>query len=237
MKDFTLEEVLPLAQGLDRKPAVVLLKWVFFWTNGHPYLTQSLCAEIAVDPKVQTGREVDGIVARLFFVPKARERNVNLADVANRMLSGPSEGQSPAGYREEALSLYRQVLTGDPALDDEADRRVGVLKLSGVTRTEAGQLQVRNRIYRKVFDRRWVEANLPEAEIRRLRSEARTEAKKRRQAEQREAEIRRLLDALQRIRGQNCNGADDRVYSGYLPASPVPGGAHARAQNGADRPA
>ena len=76
LRDFTEEEVQPLAEGLNRPHAPALLKRVFYWTNGHPYLTQSLCAEIAADDTIQTPKGVDGVVERLFFEAQARERNV-----------------------------------------------------------------------------------------------------------------------------------------------------------------
>src|SRR5205814_21177 len=45
-----------------------------------------------------------------------------------------------------------------------------VLQLSGVTRARDGRLQVRNRIYERVFDREWVTAHMPGAELRRQRA-------------------------------------------------------------------
>src|SRR5262249_6826614 len=41
--------------------------------------------------------------------------------------------------------------------------------LSGIMRVEEGRLRVRNRIYERVFDREWVQANMPDAELRRQR--------------------------------------------------------------------
>ncbi|MGD0111941.1 MAG: AAA-like domain-containing protein [Armatimonadota bacterium] len=167
LRDFTEQEVLPLAGGLDRPGAKALLRRVCQWTRGHPYLTQSLCAEIAGDPTVRRPRDVARAVARLFFDPKARERNVNLADVANRLLGSAAEGETPEEHRAAILDLYAQVRRGRKVVDDEADRRVAVLKLSGITRTVEGCLQVRNRIYARAFDQRWIAEQMPDAEVRR----------------------------------------------------------------------
>src|SRR5208283_4621577 len=65
LKDFTLEEATPLAAGLNRQKLTAnsqsLLDRVFFWTNGHPYLTQSLCAAIAAEPTIQTPADVGAL--------------------------------------------------------------------------------------------------------------------------------------------------------------------------------
>lgn len=169
LRDFTVEEALPLAQGLPRPDAEALVRRIHHWTSGHPYLTQSVCAEAAADESVRAPGDVDRIVARLFFEAKARERNVNLADVANRMLGSVAEGQSVEEHRAGILDLYSQVLRGRRVVDDEADRRVGLLKLAGITRTVDGCLQLRNRIYARVFDRRWIAEQMPDAELRRQR--------------------------------------------------------------------
>ena len=170
LRDFTAEEIQPLAEGLDRPNTPALLERVHYWTNGHPYLTQSLCAEVADDEAIQTPKDVDRVVERLFFEAQSRERNVNLADVATRMLGSPGEGQSGEEYRAEILDLYGKVLRKQNVVDDEADRRIAVLKLSGVTRTVQGELQVRNRIYERVFDRKWIAEQMPDAETRRQKA-------------------------------------------------------------------
>ena len=170
LRDFTEEEIRPLAEGLDGPNTPAVLQRVFYWTNGHPYLTQSLCAEIEANDSIQTPKGVDRVVERLFFEAQARERNINLADVANRILGSPGEGQTEEEYRAETLDLYRKVLRGQEVVDDEADRRGGVLKLSGVTRSVDGYLRLRNRIYERVFDRQWVQESLPDAEVRRQKA-------------------------------------------------------------------
>jgi WD40 repeat protein len=170
LKDFTLPEVLPLARGIDRPNTDALVERAFYWTNGHPFLTQALCAEIAADPGVQTASEVDSLSAQMFFEAKARERNVNLADVSNRILSSYLDAEDREEHRAAILDLYRQVRRGRrKVVDDETNRLVAVLKLSGITRSVSGALQVRNRIYERVFDRAWIEQSMPDAELRRQR--------------------------------------------------------------------
>src|SRR5262249_14862318 len=54
--------------------------------------------------------------------------------------------------------------------DDETNLLVSVLRLSGITRVVKGCLRVRNLIYAQVFDREWLTANMPDAELRRQRA-------------------------------------------------------------------
>jgi hypothetical protein len=68
------------------------------------------------------------------------------------------------------LTLYAKVRRGGKVADDPSDPLVTVLRLSGITRVEAGRLKVRNRIYGQVFDEEWVRSCLPGAELRRQRA-------------------------------------------------------------------
>src|SRR5207248_9303011 len=84
--------------------------------------------------------------------PKARETNINMADVGNRVLNGYAEGDDIGRFRADILSAYDKVLKGKTVLqDDESNRITAVLKLSGLMRSEGKALKVRNPIYERVF--------------------------------------------------------------------------------------
>src|SRR5207248_11201538 len=72
--------------------------------------------------------------------------------------------------RASLLDLYRQVRCGKPVRLDDTNQLVSLLRLSGITRVEAGGLRVRNRIYERVFDRAWITQHMPDAELRRQRA-------------------------------------------------------------------
>jgi WD40 repeat protein len=169
LKDFTLEEVLPLAKGLGPR-GEELIRRVHHWSGGHPFLTQSLCQALVDNPLTMSEPDVDALVSQEFFMPKSRETNVNLADVGNRVLNGFLDGEDVDQYRADILSTYDKVLRGGRVVDDESSRLTAMLKLSGLMRTEGNELRVRNRIYERVFDRAWVRSNMPGAELRRQRS-------------------------------------------------------------------
>jgi len=165
LHDFTRQEAALLEQGLGRgtRTSANLLDRVFYWTGGQPYLTQRLCQAIAEDSSLRDVQGVDQLCARLFLSKQARERDSNLIFVRELMLHGEADTTS-------LLTLYTQVHRRKPVPDDEANPFVSALRLTGITRTEQGRLRVRNRIYERNFDIRWVRDNLPNAELQRQRA-------------------------------------------------------------------
>ncbi|MGA2247556.1 MAG: AAA-like domain-containing protein [Verrucomicrobiota bacterium] len=164
LTDFSTEEARPLAAFLhpDRAVQMLLLKRVLYWTNGHPYLTQRLCASL-FHRSASRAAEVDGVCRELFLVPEARKRDDNILFVAQQLLRSDID-------RAALFDLYRRVHRGKSVRDDPTNPLVEALRLSGITRSDAGLLAVRNHIYQKSFDRKWISQNLPEAELRRQRS-------------------------------------------------------------------
>jgi WD40 repeat protein len=165
LPDFSEAEAAPLMQGLGRKEPEgrALLQRVLYWTQGHPYLTQRLCQAVARDAGVSDAAGVDRLCEELFLSPRARERDDNLLFVRERLLRSESD---LAGL----LDLYAKVRSGQRVRDDQTSPLVSLLRLSGITRVAEGYLQVRNRIYAQVFDRAWVTAHMPDAELRRQRA-------------------------------------------------------------------
>ena len=91
----------------------------------------------------------------------AREIDKNLGAIGSYLLREDVA-------RAEVLDLYdrmrrgRGVRTGGKPL-------IETVRLSGIARAEGGSLRVRNRIYKRVFDREWIRASMPDAEQRRQR--------------------------------------------------------------------
>jgi WD40 repeat protein len=198
LADFTPEEAGPLAAGFDtpgsqpsrptfQSPAPDcprrgwtqrLLHRVLYWTGGHPYLTQRLCQKVAeamargngaVRPdstwieRRRCDRVVDEICAELFLADDGTRRDDNLQFIHDRLLRG---GPDPAGL----LTLYRRVLSGARVPEEPRDSLSEALRLCGLVEPAGGLLHVRNRIYGRVFDERWVRAHMPDAELQRQRT-------------------------------------------------------------------
>jgi len=163
LSDFTLEEGSNLLAGLapDPKLGEELLRDVFDWTDGHPYLTQKACAEVARWASSEWNPpEVPHIVGKLtyqlFFSDAGRQSDDNLEFVRRRVRETDDS--------RRVLELYARIRSGAVVHDNELDPLMVTMKLSGIVkRTGSGTLQVRNSIYERVFDKNWIETEIRES--------------------------------------------------------------------------
>jgi WD40 repeat protein len=164
LSDFTLPELGPFQQVLEAVypgKGTEILEWALAWTNGQPYLTQKLCAElIRLAEDRLTPERVEHTVTRLFLTEEARKES-NLRAIRDRIESSPNKAKM--------LQIYGQILRRQPVLDEERSPAKNELKLTGLVRPSVqGTLEVRNRIYRTVFDLAWVQRNLPSSRTRQV---------------------------------------------------------------------
>ena len=158
LNDFTLQELGPFQEVFEAVypgRGTEILQWVLNWTNGQPYLTQKLCAElIPTSEAALTTEHVEQTVTRLFLTEEARKES-NLRAIRDRIENSP--------HKTKMLQLYEQILRKRPVPDEERSPAKNELKLTGLVRpTPGGTLEVRNRIYGTVFDPAWVHRNLPQ---------------------------------------------------------------------------
>ena len=164
LSDFTLPELGPFQEVFETVypgRGTEILQWALDWTNGQPYLTQKLCAELirASEPSV-TPESLERTVTRLFLTEEARKES-NLRAIRDRIESSPN--------KTRMLQIYEQILLGRPVLDEERSPAKNELKLTGLVHpSPQGTLEVRNRIYRTVFDPAWVRRNLPQSRTRQV---------------------------------------------------------------------
>lgn len=158
LRDFTLEEAgevfLPTLDSVYPQRAEEILRWVLEWTGGQPYLTQKLCAAVVEQHNgAFTKTSVDQLVERLFLSEEARKES-NLRAIRDRVFNSP--------HIVEMLKAYQQLLRDKPVADDERSIELNELKLTGLVHaTPGGRLEVRNRVYTRVFDQQWTKDNLP----------------------------------------------------------------------------
>lgn len=166
LNDFNETEAALLTQGLKREEstALLLIRRILHWTGGHPYLTHRLCEAVAGDQEVSKCNGVDKICKDKFLSVHGRETDNNLRFVHQRMLES-------GGDITRLLSLYINVYSRRRVRADDTDPQVAKLQLSGITRVVKGVLRIRNRIYRDVFNKKWVNKNMPDAEKRRRRAD------------------------------------------------------------------
>ncbi|MDX2213047.1 MAG: AAA-like domain-containing protein [Oculatellaceae cyanobacterium bins.114] len=168
LTDFTADEALPLMAGLGLAAIQnqEVLGWVLKWTGGHPYLTQRLCQAIAqVGGENWSEAEVDRLVTRTFLGAMSEQDN-NLQFVRDMLTKRAPEEVGAVAI----LKTYRQIRQGKrPVLDEEQSLVKSHLKLAGIVRRQGRSLQIRNLIYRQVFDWDWIKTHLPETLWQRLK--------------------------------------------------------------------
>ncbi len=140
-------------QDVQQDPDRPLLNRIFYWTNGHPYLTQKLCKAVAKEEDTYwSDEDVDLLVHELFFSDKGRDE-VHLQSIENYIHQHPS--------RSQLIALYGKIYIRGGIYEDKSSLEQSYLKLSGLVRADKGRLQVRNEVYRRIFDLDWIKANRP----------------------------------------------------------------------------
>lgn len=160
LKEFSRADAQPLAAGLAAVYPDLgsqLLDRVFDWTSGHPYLTQKICSTLVSasqngDTQSRAAEVVDHCVTKLFLTAEATGE-ANLQFVQNRVKAYPDV--------RALLQLYRRVYQGETVGEDRRSPLQNELRLIGLVDAWQGSLQVRNEIYRRVFDLAWVKNNTP----------------------------------------------------------------------------
>lgn len=156
LHDFTWEEAQALQQSLLAacgEPGDAVFTRIFYWTNGHPYLTQKLCsAVVKMWDRHWNNERVDGLVERLFR-SAAAQNEFNIQFVKDGISTSPQRGR--------LFGLYRQVYQGKTVAYDEQSLDQSWLRRIGLVRVEDGFLKVRNEIYRLVFNQEWIGINRP----------------------------------------------------------------------------
>ena len=163
LREFSRHDAFPLREGLRHaipRQGNEVFQRIFYWTNGHPYLTQKLCAATVQNPDQEwTNERVDALVREL-FTSKEAQHETNLQFMNDNIRKHDHSAQ--------LVKLYEQIYRGKKVDEDERDPYQNQLKLIGLLQSYNGKLEVRNRIYREVFDQAWIKANTPVNWTRRL---------------------------------------------------------------------
>jgi hypothetical protein len=158
LRDFdkNRDDLTALAGSLlapDREAGARMLDRLLYWTGGHPYLTVKLCADLR-DAGATTPDSVDDHVRAVFANLDRVTRDDHFHYIVRFVDTRLSQGIA-------SLNLYQRILRGARERD-QASLAHAELKLSGlVKRDPDGFLVVRNRIYQRLFDERWVQSTQP----------------------------------------------------------------------------
>ncbi|MBC8492598.1 MAG: TIR domain-containing protein [Chloroflexi bacterium] len=149
LDDFTLTQMRELTGHLADLGLPVdetIHQAIYEWTNGHPYLTQRICAELeksarSGDLTAITPDHVGHIVEQVILSPaNPLQRDKNLRHVA-KMLGGLSAPATEAWSRFHAGESVSLAETGEDLYLE--------LYLTGAVKAQADLLVIRNRIYER----------------------------------------------------------------------------------------
>ncbi len=152
--DEDKDDLAPLVQVIDGKveDPEAMVHHVLAWTGGHPYLTTRLCQEV-IEQKLQTREAVASVVAATFPSIEKVSSDTHFEQIMRFWDTRVD--------KEAALTLYHRILK-KKRIPDQSALQYTQLKLSGIVKRDAdGYLVVRNKIYEKLFNRRWIRVQMP----------------------------------------------------------------------------
>ncbi|MGV7228664.1 MAG: AAA-like domain-containing protein [Nitrospirales bacterium] len=155
LSDFTLQEALPLAEGLSlpTDAANEAVTWVYRWTKGHPYLTQLLCQLLEEQHRMAwLETEVDECI-RHFIVSPQGLREPNFQFVRRALTEPDVNGASLLEPYLELLEGKTENLKTNPVALEQ-------LRLVGVLREDDEEIAIRNILYQEAFPIEWVKRHL-----------------------------------------------------------------------------
>ncbi|MGK7928820.1 MAG: AAA-like domain-containing protein, partial [Spirulina sp.] len=135
----------------------IVLKEIFFWTGGQPFLTQKLLDFVASSPdSIPHGTEanfLDRLVrSNILDNWELKDNPEHLKTIQSRILNNE---QSAA----QRLGLYQKILQNGSVLNEHSLEQKE-LQISGLIAKKDSYLVVYNRIYERVFDLEWIEKEL-----------------------------------------------------------------------------
>lgn len=160
LEDISRTQMEPFRQGMNlpEGSANAILDAIYDWTDGHLYMIQKICLYLYDKEEISLD-DIDAAVVELFL---------------SRGINNESNLYSAAGYvnecdgtmNEQMLRLYGRLLSGESVAAQCEDPVQLGLRLAGMAadRRAGSQmvLRIRNRIFAKVFDRRWLRAQEPQ---------------------------------------------------------------------------
>lgn len=138
---------------------------VFKWTSGHPYMTFELCQSLINEPEsLGPVTPISEYVERCVnetFLRSGRTVDPCLQHTAQRL--------EQSERKADLLSLYHRLLIKEALRYDGGDPLQEELILSGIAvrrgQGDTSQLDIRNEIFARVFDRSWVQSHELRGEI------------------------------------------------------------------------
>lgn len=158
LQGFSLGEAEQLAVGLQEwvaEPRSVLQR-IIYWTSGQPFLTQKLCTLIIdtiknTQPALRELSDawIDDLIYRQIIDNwEFQDEPEHLRSIRDHLLQDEVNAGRRLGLCQKLLE-EREISIQDHATQTD-------LLLSGLVTRDGGQLRIKNRIYRQIFNHRWV---------------------------------------------------------------------------------
>ncbi len=149
---FKLEESLSLVEGLDHQSVNrnKILEKIFEWTGGTPYLTQKILYYISSNP-IEDITDINKIVDTIFIQKSFNE--INISDIQKRIVNSEL-------YSVKMLYLIGELICEGQITADDRKMEQIYLKLSGLVKEENALLIYTNKIYKQIFNQKWLDETI-----------------------------------------------------------------------------
>ena len=158
LDDFSRDdlETFSTELNLSASDAAIALDRIYYWTSGHPYLTQKLARAVARECISGNIKEhVDRIASHRLAGRAAINNEPHMSYIHKRIVNDKKNS-------EALLNLYGCLRKGiEVQFEPESRHQRILLSIGLVVVGEKGRLKPRNRLYRSVFTARWANENLP----------------------------------------------------------------------------
>ncbi len=156
--DFSRNDLELFATELNLTPADAerALDRIYYWTRGHPYLSQKFARAIArEEPDGDIDAHVDRIATQQLAGRAALHNEPHMSHIHRELVNDRKRC-------EPLLNLYGKIRKGIKVAADLGSPQQRRLMAVGLLEIDAeSNLKVRNRLYEAVFTTRWANENLP----------------------------------------------------------------------------
>jgi WD40 repeat protein len=166
LEGFTFEQAQPLVSGLEPylSNAALAVREILTWTGGQPFLTQKLCDLVRqtacnaprqfldIAPHKESVFIRHRVRSRIIKNWQAQDEPEHLRTICDRLTHNEKRASG-------LLGIYKTIWKGEKIASDNSREHIELI-LSGLVVKHHGTLQVKNRIYREVFNLEWIEQQL-----------------------------------------------------------------------------
>ncbi|MBL7784172.1 MAG: AAA-like domain-containing protein [Saprospiraceae bacterium] len=153
LSNLEFEKAYPvLSKGLlgDESLKKEILKEVFKWTHGQPYLTQVICKKLAEREPVKKP-DIQSSIKNIIEEASNDESTIggHLGNIKQRILANHD-------YQIQMVSCYQKIFNGEEVRNIANNPAQIYLRLTGLLMQDKHRLVISNEIYRWYFDEQWI---------------------------------------------------------------------------------